>query len=309
MREVLGKDAPVGRNVGESWEVSGWGDSQTVVSTGEYAGLTLGELLALSPEQLVGHAAASKKHFPLLFKFIDARQNLSIQVHPNSEQARRHGWGDCGKTEAWYVVDADKGAQIALGFNHRGVTREELGDAVRDGTVESLMNFIPVKRRDAFFIPAGTVHAILGGVLIYEVQEESNTTLRLYDWNRLCLAGHLRELQIYDALEIINFDEKRPLHPAPVLVDGNDSFRYETLCTSTKFIMNRYSFSKAGKAELETINGFRVMSVTAGAAEVTAGDGCAHLTRGQSLLVPSGLSEVRIYGDGGADILVTTSGV
>lgn len=305
MREILGKDAPVGRNVGESWEISGWGDSQTVVSAGEYAGLTLGELFKLSPEGLVGTEAARKNSFPLLFKFIDARQNLSIQVHPNSEQSRTHGWGERGKTEAWYVVDADDGAQIALGFNRNNVSQEEAAAAVRDGNFESLMNFVPAKRGDAFFIPAGTVHAILGGVLIYEVQEESNTTLRLYDWNRLCPAGNLRELHIDNALDIIKFDENRPLKPPPVLIGSNDSFRHESLCTNKKFIMSRYAFTNSATAELETIPGFRVMSVTAGTAEICASGNCVPLSLGHSVLIPSGLDGVSIHGDAGTDVLVT----
>jgi mannose-6-phosphate isomerase len=307
LRDVLGKDAPAGRNVGESWEVSGWGDSQTVVSAGEYAGLTLGEVFKLSPEDLVGADATQKNSFPLLFKFIDARQNLSIQVHPNSEQSRAHGWGERGKTEAWYVVDADEGAQIALGFNRNNVSREEAAAAVRAGNFEALMNFVPAKRGDAFFIPAGTVHAILGGVLIYEVQEESNATLRLYDWNRRCPAGNLRELHIDNALDIIKFDEIRPLKPAPLQISSNGFFRYESLCSSKKFIISRFSFSKTGKAELETIPGFRVMSVTAGSAEIYAGASDIPLALGQSVLIPSGLGEVSIRGDGGTDVLVTTA--
>ena len=309
MRDVLGKAAPEGRNVGESWEVSGWGDSQTVVSLGAYEGLTLGELFKLSPDGLVGSTAADKSSFPLLFKFIDARQNLSIQVHPNSEQARARGWGDRGKTEAWHVVDADEGAQIALGFNRGDVSREEAAEALREGNFESLMNFVPARRGDTFFIPAGTVHAILGGILIYEVQEESNTTLRLYDWNRLCPAGNLRELHIDDALDIIKFDEKRPLKPAPVTIDDNDSFVYESLCCSKKFVMSRYTFARAGKADLDTIDGFRVMSATAGRAEICAGDSCVTLGLGQTVLIPSELDGVRIYGDSGTDVLITTAGV
>jgi mannose-6-phosphate isomerase len=308
LREKLCKAAPEGRHVGESWEVSGWGDSQTVVSAGDYADLTLGELFALSPEGLVGAEAARKMSFPLLFKFIDAQHNLSIQVHPNAEQSRSRGWGERGKTEAWYVVDAAPGAQIALGFNRPGISHEEAASAVANGTFEALMNLVPAVRGDAFFIPAGTVHAILGGVLIYEVQEESNTTLRLYDWNRMGPTGNLRELHIGDALDIIKFDECRPLKPAPVPLIDNGVFLYESLCSSSKFLLCRYRFSKKGKAALPVIDGFRVMSATAGSAEVSAGDSCVSLGLGQTVLIPAGLDDVRIYGDCGTDVLVTTAG-
>jgi mannose-6-phosphate isomerase len=305
LRGKLGKDAPEGLQIGESWEVSGWGGSQTAVSGGSYAGATLGELFALDPKGLAGAAGRSKKNFPLLFKFIDAEKDLSIQVHPNSEQARAHGWGDCGKTEAWYVVDAEEGARIALGFNKSGVSREEAEAAIAEGRFESLLNFVPAKRGDAFFIPAGTVHAILGGVLIYEVQEESNTTLRLYDWNRVCENGGKRELHVADALDIINFNESRPLKPEPVTICENGAFAHESLCSNSKFILSRYRFSEPGEAALDTIDGFRVISVTAGGAAVRAGGSRAPLALGQTILVPSLLGDVAIEGSAGTDVLVT----
>ncbi|MDR2693781.1 MAG: class I mannose-6-phosphate isomerase [Chitinispirillales bacterium] len=308
LREKLNKGAPAGRPIGESWEVSGWGDSQTVVSTGEYMGLTLGELFSLCPADLIGTGAAAGKNkgFPLLFKFIDARENLSIQVHPNSEQAQKRGWGERGKTEAWYVADADPGARIALGFNRGDVTREEAAEAAEKGRFESLLNFVPARRGDAFFIPAGTVHAILGGVLIYEVQEESNTTLRLYDWNRKCSAGNLRELHIADALDIINFNENRTLTPKPVVVDKGEAFVRETICDNKKFLLSRYSFSKSGEASMEAINGFRVITVTAGLTEAHANGHRVQMGLGQTVLIPSGLENVRIVGVAGSEALVTT---
>jgi mannose-6-phosphate isomerase len=306
LRERLNKAAPAGRPIGESWELSGWGDSQTVASSGEYMGLTLGELFALSPSGLTGAGAAGGKNgFPLLFKFIDARENLSIQVHPNSEQARARGWGEHGKTEAWYVVDAAPGAQIAIGFNRVGITREEAAEAAFDGRFESLLNFVPARRGDAFFIPAGTVHAILGGVLIYEVQEESNATLRLYDWNRKCPAGNLRELHITDALDIINFNESRALKPEPAVAEKTEAFIHETLCDNKKFRLSRYGFSKPGEAGLETLGGFRVITVTAGLVEVRAGDNSVPLGLGQTVLLPSALENVRVVGVAGSEALVT----
>ena len=307
MREKLGKNAPEGVRVGESWEVSGWGDSQTAAAGGPHAGIALGDLFTRDPAGLAGAGGQGKKSFPLLFKFIDARERLSIQVHPNSEQARARGWGERGKTEAWYVVDAKEGAQIALGFNRAGITREEAATAVREGRFESLLNFVPARRGDTFFIPAGTVHAILDGILIYEVQEESNTTLRIYDWNRKCPDGSLRELHIGDALDIIKFDENRPLKPDPVTIENGEIFTCESLCRSSKFILSRYGFSKPGAAALETIDGFRVLSVTAGRAELRAGEDIAPLALGQTILVPSGLENVSIHGKAGTDILVTTA--
>lgn len=307
MREKLRKNAPGGLTIGESWEVSGWGDSQTAVTAGEFEGATLGDLFARDPEGLAGTGAHAKTSFPLLFKFIDAQENLSIQVHPNSEQARAREWGKRGKTEAWYVVDAEENAQIALGFNRNDISREEAAAAVENGTFETLLNFVPAKRGDTFFIPARTVHAILKGVLIYEVQEESNTTLRLYDWSRKGLSGNSRVLHISDALDIINFKENRPLKPDPVLIEKNDSFINESLCSNSKFILSRYRFSTPAATQLSTINGFRVISVTTGSASICAGGTCVPLGTGDTVLIPALLDGTRIEGEAETDVLVTTS--
>jgi len=309
LREKLYKDAPSGLKIGESWEISGWGDCQTKVSSGEYAGMPLGALFLLDPEGLTGTGAGTgaKKSFPLLFKFIDAREKLSIQVHPNGRQARAHGWGECGKTEAWYVVDAAEGARIALGFNRSDMTAEKVAAAAEGGYLEKLLNFVPAKRGDTFFIPAGTVHAILGGVLIYEIQEESNTTLRLYDWNRKCPDGSLRELHVGDALDIINFTENRPLKPEPALIGENGVFSCESLCNNSKFILSRYRFLQTGNAPLNTMDGFRVISVTEGSASIrtkTGKDGIL-LKKGQTILIPSRLDGIRIEGDAGTEVLAT----
>ena len=307
LREKLGKDAPAGLKIGESWEVSGWGDSQTKVSAGEYAGMALGDLFALNPEGLAGTGAGrgARKSFPLLFKFIDARENLSIQVHPNGRQARAHGWGENGKTEAWYVVDAVEGAQIALGFNRHDVTAEEVAAAAESGYLEKLLNFVPVKRGDTFFIPAGTVHAILGGVLIYEIQEESNTTLRLYDWKREQPDGASRKLHIKDALCIINFTENRPLKPEPVTIEQNEDYICELLCHNSKFVLSRYSFAQPVKVPLDTVDTFRVISTVEGCASIRMGEDNIKINKGQTILLPANLRGVTLEGEAGTCILET----
>jgi mannose-6-phosphate isomerase len=229
-------------------------------------------------------------------------------VHPDSEQARAHGWGERGKTEAWYVVDAAADARIAIGFNRGGITREEVAEAAAAGRFESLLNYLPVRRGDAFFIPAGTVHAILGGILIYEVQEESNATLRLYDWNRKCPAGNLRKLHIADALDIINYSETRTLKPEPVVIDSGGAFVCEALCDSKKFTLCRYRFSKFGEAALSEIDGFRVVSVTDGLMSVRTGAHRAQLGLGQTILLPPLLKDTFIEGVAGSEALVTEGG-
>ena len=305
MAEKLGKNIPADRPIGESWEISAWGDNQTKVSTGEFAGTALGELFNRDPSGLVGKAGRNQKGFPLLFKFIDAQENLSIQVHPSGQQARAHGWGNRGKTECWYVVDACEGAQIAAGFNRNNVTQTEAEQAIKMGSFESLVNFMPVKAGDVFFIPAGTVHALLKGVLIYEVQEESDTTLRLYDWNRKTPEGEIRELHIDKALEIINFTENRPLKPTPIMLEQTAKYTYESRCDNPKFFLGEYKFTGQTVAALDSVDGFRVISVIAGSASLTAGNSSVILDKGQTVLVPALLSDVKLEGEAGTNVLVT----
>ena len=193
------------RQIGESWEVSGVQGQESVVADGPDAGKTLGELCAAYGAALMGTANAGRygTSFPLLIKFIDAASPLSVQVHPDDEYARRVE-NDNGKTEMWYILGADEGAGIYCGFK-RDTDKEEFLAKVKDGTVEELLNFIPVKEGDCFLIEAGTVHAIGAGCVICEVQQSSNVTYRVYDYNRRGADGKLRPLHVEKAVDVINF--------------------------------------------------------------------------------------------------------
>ena len=183
-----------GEKIAESWEVSVHADGESLCENG-----TLAEYLEKNP-CAVDQAGSS---FPVLIKYIDAKQNLSVQVHPNDDYAQTHE-GDNGKTEMWYIVQADDGAGIFCGFK-RDTSKEEFLQKVKDGTVEELLNFIPVKAGDCYLIEAGTVHAIGAGCVICEVQQSSNVTYRVYDYNRRDVNGNLRPLHIEKAVEVINF--------------------------------------------------------------------------------------------------------
>ncbi len=179
-----------GDKISESWEVSVHPDGVSE---------PLAEYLQENPTAVDKEGST----FPVLIKYIDAMQNLSVQVHPDDAYAQRYE-GDNGKTEMWYIVDADRGAGIYCGLQ-RDTTKEEFLEKVQDGTVEELLNFIPVKKGDCFLIEAGTVHAIGAGCVICEVQQNSNVTYRVYDYNRKGADGKLRELHIDKAIEVINF--------------------------------------------------------------------------------------------------------
>ena len=183
-----------GEKIAESWEVSVHPDGESA-----YEGGTLSQYLKENPRAVDGEGSA----FPVLVKYIDAKRNLSVQVHPDDGYAQAHE-GDNGKTEMWYVVQADEGAGIYCGFR-RNTTKEEFLRKVKDGTVEELLNFIPVKAGDCYLIEAGTVHAIGAGCVICEVQQSSNVTYRVYDYNRKDANGNLRPLHIEKAMNVINF--------------------------------------------------------------------------------------------------------
>lgn len=301
----LNKKLPADIPVGESWEISGWGDNQTIVATGEHTGKKLGELFTDEPRKLAGACAEGRSSFPLLFKFIDAARSLSVQVHPNQEQARSHGWGESGKTECWYIVDARPGAQIIVGFR-RDVTRDEVDRAVKRGTLESLLNYIQIKAGDVLFIPAGTVHAILGGTLIYEVQEESDTTLRLYDWNRCNRDGKKRELHVKSALEIAKLGSDGIHKPDPVIIEETALYSYSSRCRCSNFALEEISFCAAGTLLLPPIDSFRAVSVIAEEAEVACPESRTVLNKGDSVLVPAQIRDCRISGRAGGKVLITT---
>ncbi|HEY3604619.1 MAG TPA: type I phosphomannose isomerase catalytic subunit [Sporichthyaceae bacterium] len=197
--------------VGEAWLLSDREDQQSRVADGPLAGQTLGDLCTRWPVQLLGGAAGQFPRFPLLLKFLDAREMLSVQVHPSDDQAAAAGHTDTGKTEAWVVLDAAPDSCIYAGLKP-GTTPEDLRRAVARTTVtDHLASFTP-RAGDVVLLPAGTVHALGGGVVVFEVQQNSDLTYRLYDWNRVDRAGQRRELQIDQALACTDF-AARPVVP------------------------------------------------------------------------------------------------
>lgn len=185
----------------ESWELSLNPHGLTKVEDGK----TLAEVL--TPEK-TGKNCEKFEFFPVLIKFIDAKQNLSVQVHPSDDYALKHE-NSYGKTESWYIVEAEEGAGIYCGFK-RDTNKEEFLQSLASGEVENLLNFIPVKKGDCYFIPSGTVHAIGAGCLILEIQQNSDLTYRVYDYNRRGAEGKLRELHVDKAVKVINFNKYEP---------------------------------------------------------------------------------------------------
>lgn len=195
--------------VAESWELSAHPDGPSTIVSGQYAGKSFIEYLDIVGKDVLGSKCKDISEFPLLIKFIDAKQNLSVQVHPNDEYALKYENG-YGKTEMWYVIDSEEGAGLYVGFN-RDVSKEEVEQRIADNTIMDVLCFHPTKPGDIFFIPAGTVHAIGAGNLICEIQQSSNSTYRLYDYDRRDKFGNPRELHLKKALDVLNYSKYEPV--------------------------------------------------------------------------------------------------
>jgi mannose-6-phosphate isomerase len=211
----LGRELPPGDDFAESWELVDRGTDQSVVAAGPLAGATLGDLVQQRGPELLGRHAP-RPVFPLLFKFLDACRDLSVQVHPDDARAALLTPPDLGKTEAWYVIDATPGSRLFAGLRG-GTDRTTLAEALRAGRCEDVMHAFEPRPGDCIFIPAGTVHAIGAGLVVAEIQQSSDVTYRLYDWNRTGPDGRSRPLHIEAGLEAISrFEPVGPVQPYPL---------------------------------------------------------------------------------------------
>jgi mannose-6-phosphate isomerase len=219
LQEVFGKELAAGQMIGESWELADLPNDKSVIVNGELAGWTLRSAIEQYPKEIAGSASFSPP-FPLLIKLLDCQDVLSVQVHPDPETCERMGQGEA-KTECWYIISAAPGAVIYKGLR-KGVTREQFARAIKDGTVADLLAQVEVRAGECHFLPAGTAHAIGPGLLIAEIQTTSDTTYRVFDWNRVDDAGKGRELHVQEALESIHFDisgDKLPVTTVGRLVE------------------------------------------------------------------------------------------
>ena len=261
----------------ESWELSAHKDGQSVVASGTYAGLTLTDYLAAIGKDAMGTACGKYDYFPLLIKLIDAKGDLSVQVHPSDEYALAHE-GEYGKTEMWYVLDCEEGAALYYGFRE-DTTRAEYEAAIREGRLTDILNRVPVKRGDVFFIPAGTVHAIGAGILICEIQQNSNTTYRVYDYNRRDKDGNLRPLHVEKALAV---SDLRTSPDLPAIPDGED-----VLLAECGYFEARRLRVKGQGAVNATPESFTALTVTEGEGVLSHSGGEIPFRKGDTLFIPA----------------------
>jgi mannose-6-phosphate isomerase len=299
---VLHKAIGAGSDYAESWELSDYHDKVSIVNEGALVGTTLRELVRRRGAELLGTALGPREQFPLLVKFIDANEALSVQVHPDDETARRMT-GENGKTETWVILAADPGSLIYAGLKP-GVGRDELNQAIESGDVERLLHRFEPRPGDSILIEAGTVHAIGAGVLLLEIQEMSDTTFRVFDWNRVGADGKPRPLHISEAMESIDFG-RGPVNPIiPEWEDLAAVGTRERLTRSRYFALERVRFHQP--MTVGHHDRFTVLMGLEGRSEVVHGPLRIGLDFGQTLLLPAAIGPCGIVPHGEAVVLTCT---
>ena len=287
LNQLLGKEGK--GNIGESWEISGVDGNASIVANGPLANASIAKLISDYKVDLLGSRVYKKfgENFPLLFKFIDAREDLSVQLHPDDDLAgKRHS--SFGKTEMWYVIQADKDSRIIIGFNQK-VNETQYQKSITSKSITAILHSEEVTKGDAFFIGPGTVHAIGAGVLLAEIQQSSDITYRIYDWDRPGTDGKLRELHQDLAMEAINFNthESRLTYldsiNEPILLKSHRYFETNKLNVNT--IMHR---------DLSNIDSFVVYMCVEGEAIIKCNKNSVEIKAGETVLIPASISGLEL---------------
>jgi len=297
--ETFKRDVPNGIYAyAESWEISDHDDGMSIVSNGELEGKSIREILKENPQEIMGSAVEGTK-FPLLIKLIDARQKLSVQVHPNDETAAQFG-GEA-KTEMWYLLGDNK-TQVYCGLND-GVTKASFQQAVAEGSSGGTMRPVPVKKDSAVFVRGGRVHAIDDGCLILEIQQNSNTTYRIYDWGRMGNDGKPRDLHIEQAINVINWNDHQDPLVEPKLMVDTDTFQCWEVLKCEYFRLEKLTVTAPLEIPMSGRT-FHALFVSQGEATISWGDESLEAPAGTSLLVPAALPAYTLGGT--ATVLRTT---
>ena len=302
VKTILHQDFGDLMNCGEMWLLSGLEGLNSIVCNGDFAGDELNDLIETFMGDLVGEDVFNKygERFPLLIKIIDPLDNLSIQVHPDDELAQKIGLYN-GKTEMWYVMNAEKGAKLVSGFN-RDVTPKEFEEAVANKSVEGLLNYVDVHNDDAFFIPARKIHALGAGCMVAEIQQTSDTSYRVYDWDRIDRFGMKRELHIDEALATINFKKED---------SGKVSYSKKTKNATVNLVKCPYFTTNLIKLDTKSalvkdyseLDSFVILMSTEGSFILSYEDGTETVRTGECILIPNVINKVEIISDGECKLL------
>ncbi len=299
IKDVLGMDFGKLPNCGEVWVVSGVEGNPTLVKNGFLAGNELNELVSVYMGDLVGDEVYEKygDEFPLLIKYIDANDWLSIQVHPDDELAAKRKIGR-GKTEMWYIMEAEKGAELISGFSKK-VDKETYQKYLNEGKIKDILNFEKVENGDVFFIPAGRVHALGPGILLAEIQETSDTTYRIYDWDRIDASGMKRELHTAEALDAIDFE-----------VAGDYKTHYKpkknetvSLVQCPQFTTNLLEYNQPLSKDFEELDSFVIYMGIEGSSVLKWEGGEEKIALGDAVVIPNVINTVELRPEGKAKLL------
>ena len=281
----------------EAWEVSTNKNGMSVIANGEFEGKTIDDAIAVLKNELVGDYVYEKYggKFPLLIKLLDCADKLSVQVHPDDEYAKKNENGGYGKTEMWYILDAKPGAKLIYGFSS-DITKEEFKNALDNGNIEKILNYVDVEAGDVFFIKAGTLHALLDGLMVAEIQQNSDTTYRVFDYNRTDKNGKQRELHIEKSLDVTNLKSSAGNEKIKADAVKAGKGNYETaLVKSSFFNTNKYSI-KEKIGFVSSKNSFDVVIITKGSARMFYDGGSISVKAGESVLIPAYLGKYTVEG-------------
>jgi mannose-6-phosphate isomerase len=306
LERLFGKHLPPDSVIGESWEISDRPDDTSIISNGPFAGKDLHWLLENHRADLVGEAKLAAGRFPLLIKLLDAQDKLSIQVHPPAPLAAKLRGEP--KTEMWFIAEAAPGAELYVGLRP-GVTRAEFKRRIADGSVAECIHRVPVKAGDAMFLPSGRLHAIGAGLVIFEIQQNSDTTYRVFDWNRVDLDGQPRELHVAQSLASIDFDDFAPTLVRDKKIVG-PNFRSRPLVNDPLFRVEQITVQQRKATKLSG-GIMQIIGVVAGEVRVgnsAAGEKDPVLGAGEFCLLPACLPAVELFGEPGAQFLRVEAG-
>jgi mannose-6-phosphate isomerase len=304
MERLYKKKLPVGKPIGESWEISDRPDDASVIANGPLAGKNLRWLMENHRTELLGNVKpATGDRFPWLCKILDAREKLSLQVHPPAGKAAELGGEP--KTEMWFIADAAPGAELFVGLK-RGVTRAEFEKKVETGEVAECFHRVPVRAGDAMFLPSGRVHAIGAGLVIFEIQQNSDTTYRVFDWNRVGLDGKPRELHVAQSLASIDFNDFEPALVQSKL-SGEDPIQKRPLVHDPLFQVEAWRMNAGAGVSLKPRT-LQIIAGLSGQLEIQSGSASVKLSAGQFCLVPACLERTELRTKAGAALLRVCSG-
>lgn len=287
LKKEFNKDTPY-EITAESWEISANKNGMNIISKGKWKGKSLEELFNNKEikGQIFGNNCLNMERFPILIKFIDAKENLSVQVHPNNQYAQMYE-KDFGKTETWYILDCKEKAKLICGLKGN-VNRENIKEILKNRKIKDYLNYINIEKGDCIYITPGTVHAILSDVLVCEIQQNSDLTYRIYDWDRLDKEGNPRELHIDKAIETIEFSNK-------VNIIKENKEKVQNILNSKYFNVERITVDKEYK-DNSNVNSFFAINIIDGNGEICYKNKCINIKKGDSFIIPAQLGEYVIKG-------------